>query len=241
MEKSQVNSKETRVLSKKIKLLGLICIALLGLGCAGYQWVKVEGVTTVQGIELNGLNEIGELDVLSAMGISLQTSWEEVETESLEVLIMKLPLVESVHVEMGFDRVVRVQIVEASVLAASFEKKWCDWYSNGHRICHEDNPMDVPIIQTTHLDSMSQQNLVKYLVDLKENQNAIYQDLAMVSMQAESAHLYFNSHSLKVKVLLGTNTQNQWVKYDYIMKHFTQKINQKHTLDLRFEGYAYAS
>lgn len=241
MEKSQIKQKASSMFSKKIKILGLICIALLGLGCAGYQWVKVEGVTTVQGIELKGLGEIGELEVLSAMGVSLQTSWEEVETETLEVLIMKLPLVESVHVEMGFDRVIRVQIVEASVLAASFEDQWCDWYSNGHKVCHADNPMDVPIIQTTQLDSLAQQNLVKYLVDLKDNQNAIYQDLAMVSMQDESAHLYFNSHSLKVKVLLDTHTQNQWVKYDYIMKHFTQKINQKHTLDLRFEGYAYAS
>lgn len=56
--------------------------------------------------------------------------------------------------------------------------------------------------------------------------------------QSEFEH-YFNSHRLKVRLL--PHQKQAWVKYKYLLSNFPKQINEKQSLDLRFEGYAYAS
>lgn len=226
-------------MNKKIKIVILSLVFLFALGCAGYKFVHVDGVTTLQGIELDGNSLTKDRDILSAIQVNLNTNWEEISTDEIQLAVMKLPLIEAVNVEMGFDRVLRVKVSEAHIIAGTRLDKWCELFSNGHLNCHGTMPYNVPIVDLEVNEANNWKVISRYLENLKDNEKEIYDDLAMLkASQGEFEH-YFNSHRLKVRLL--PHQKQAWVKYKYLLSNFPKQINEKQSLDLRFEGYAYAS
>lgn len=226
-------------MNKKLKIITLSLVFLFALGCAGYKFVHVDGVTTLQGIELGGNSLTKDQEILSVIEVNLNTNWEEISTDEIQLAVMKLPLIEAVQVEVGFDRVLRVIVSEAHIIAGTRLDKWCELYSNGHLNCRGTMPYDVPIVDISLNDVNNWKMISRYLEQLKNNENEIYDDLAMLKENQGEFEHYFNSHRLKVRLL--PHQKNAWVKYKYLLSNFPKQISEKQSLDLRFEGYAYAS
>ena len=222
---------------KKVKLVVLFSIVVIGIGCAGYKWVQLDGAINIQEIKINGLKILDHQTIKSVIGVDIHTSWEQVKVEDIELKVMGLDLVEAVKVEIGLDRVLKINIQEAEVIAMEYNNSWCWVYYNSYKKCNQKEPLDIPIVKINDKEDLP--TTVKYLKDLKTNHVDIYNDLSMFVVEKGQANAFFNSHGLKVKLKL--EPAKPWKKYKYLIENFPEKLTSKKTIDLRFKGYAYAS
>jgi hypothetical protein len=232
-------SQEHRVQGLKRRISLIIIVMLLGLGCAGYKWVKIDGVSQIQDIRVTGLSQLKLADIKEVIKVDLQSSWENINVEEIEVAIMSIDLVESVQVSLGVDQVLIISVTEPEIIALNYDKGWCRLYSNGHRNCLSHELIDVPIVEVKSLENTDWSNLANYLVTLKKEHIEIYDDLSMLVVDSDQVNAHFISHRVKVKLLL--REVQTWKKYNYLLTHFAESLMKKKELDLRFVGYAYAS
>lgn len=226
----------------KKSLIILVLSVFVGIGCASFNFVNAGEVTTVKSVEFIGTEEIEPSELQVLMGIDTFSDWDEIDINELEIKLMEHNKVETVEITFGLKHVLNVKIVEAKVVAAILKDSWCHLYSNGHLECSIQIPWEVPIVSTdNNYDINNLKKVSRYLVGLSNSNNKIYSDLSMINWNKDEVEFFFVSHKIKVIALIEMDSKSIWERYDLLTTTYINKVINKTTLDLRFDGYAFAS
>lgn len=222
-----------------------VCLVLVALGVAG--WMNRFYVQRFNPLELRHLNYIdieGNRmltweDVIQGAQVEPGMLMSEVNPDSVEKMLMQVPLVRSAEVEKHFPSSVTIRLQESAPVASFF--------TNGKPVVYSERGLPLPLSTSTALrlpvveTAEELKSACKFLYEMKQRNPRLYDFVSQVgwSDKDNAFEVYFRDVNFHVLFPSSGWNSELFALYDILKADFSKDLRCAGEVDLRYAGFAY--
>lgn len=195
----------------------------------------------LQYIDIEGNRMLSWEDVVQNAQIETGMLMSEVNEDSVEKFLLRLPIIYKAQVKKQFPSSLSIKLQESSPIVASF--------ATGVPVAYSERglPLPVsamsvfqlPIVEENTLEKMS--SVSELLQVLRETNKSLYNQVSQIAWnETEKAYeIYFRDVGFKTLFPETNWDEKLFVLYESVKENFSQDLNCASEVDMRFSGFLY--
>lgn len=247
------SEKRKRVLGTLVRWFGRkgwkITIVLAVLGVAvwqGWFWVSKLNpaeLRTLRSVDITGNRMLTWEEILQAAGLETGMPMSEINADSVRTRLLSLPLLQDANVDVGVFWNVAINVTETEPVMEILENgRWKSYSSRGLALpIAASAVLDLPVA-TIH-KNRDIKKLSSFLQVMRESDESLYKNVSQVKVD-EKKHaimVYFRDVNFEVLFPMNGDVEKSFHHYRQLLEGLPKEMQNVKSLDLRFEGFAYAN
>lgn len=221
-----------------------LVIAVLGVAVwQGWFWIRKFSpaeLRTLKTIDITGNRLLTWEEILQAAGLETGMPMSEIDADSVRNRLLSLPLLQDAEISVGFFWKVEIVVKETVPLMVTIE--------NGERKFYSERGLALPIAAAFGLPvaTVSREHDIKplaaFLQKMRSSDEPLYRSVSQVSLDEKNhaVEVFFRDTRMKVLFPQEGVSERTFAHYRLLVDGLSGKMSKVRSLDMRFEGFAYA-
>lgn len=224
-----------------------ILLLLVVLGVAvwqGWFWIRKFNpaeLRTLKTVDITGNRMLTWEEILQTAGLETGMPMSEIDADSVRARLLSLPLLQDAKVDVGFFWKVEVEVRETVPLMETIE--------NGKRRVYSERGLALPVTPSFALPvaTVSKAHDIKpiaaFLQKMRASDEALYRSVSQVSLNGKrhAMEVFFRDTRIKVLFPMDSVSEKTFAHYRLLVDGLSREMANVKSLDMRFEGFAYAT
>ncbi len=224
-----------------------LVLAVLGVVVwQGWFWVSKLNpaeLRTLRSVDITGNRMLTWEEILQAAGLETGMPMSEINADSVRTRLLSLPLLQEADVDVGVFWNVSINVTETEPVMEILENdRWKTYSSRGLALpLAASAVLDLPVA-TIH-KNRDIKIIASFLQAMRESDEALYKNVSQVKVD-EKKHavmVYFRDVNFEVLFPMHGDVEKSFHHYRQLLEGLPKEMKNVKSLDLRFEGFAYAN
>ena len=195
----------------------------------------------LQYIDIEGNRMLSWEDVIQNAQVEPGMLMSELEPDSVEKMLMQMPLIRSAEVEKKFPSSVTIRLQEAEPVASFFAGGKATVYSERGvpMPLSMSTALRLPIVEPASMDEIKQ--ICKFLSEMRRLDSKLFGQVSQVGWSAEDKAFEVFFRDTEFHVLFPQSGWNGelFALYEMVKAGFSKDLRYAGELDMRYAGFAY--
>jgi len=224
-------------------------LVLIAVGVAVWQgWFFIRKfnpleLRTLKTIDISGNRMLTWEEIIQTSRLETGMPMSEICADSVRARLLVLPLLRDAKVNVGFFGKVKIEIEETSPLMVTLENsKWIIYSERGMTLpVAASVAYELPIASVTKKYQIKQ--IAEFLASMRDADESLYKSVSQVVMNEENhaMEVFFRNTDFKVLFPIGKSSGKVFADYRLLLEGLPQEMDNLKSLDMRFQGFAYAN
>jgi cell division protein FtsQ len=245
-EKRKQNlAKVGRWLSKKGWKIFLV-VAVLGVAIwQGWFWIRKFNpaeLRTLKTIDITGNRMLTWEEILQTAGLETGMPMSAIYADSVRNRLLSLPLLQDAKVDVGMFWKVTIDVEETTPIMETLDKGQWKAYSGRGLVLPIAASAGLELPVATIARNREIKQIASFLQKMRSADEALYKEVSQVAVDEKkhAMEVFFRNVRFKVLFPLENVTEKSFHHYRLLVDGLSQEMSSVKSLDLRFEGFAYA-
>ena len=238
-KRKQTLAKVGRWLSKKGWKIFLV-VAVLGVAVwQGWFWIRKFNpaeLRTLKTIDITGNRMLTWEEILQTAGLETGMPMSAIHADSVRNRLLSLPLLQEAKVDVG------MFWIETTPIMETLEKGQWKAYSGRGLVLPiaASAGLELPVATIERNREIKQ--IAAFLQKMRSADETLYKEVSQVTVNEKkhAMEVFFRNVRFKVLFPLENITEKSFAHYRLLVDGLSQEMSSVKSLDLRFEGFAYA-
>lgn len=223
----------------------LLVLAVLGVAVwQGWFWIRKFNpaeLRTLKTVDITGNRMLTWEEILQAAGLETGMPMSEIDADSVRARLLALPLLRDAKVNVGFFWKVKVEIRETVPLMETIENGKRKVYSERGLALPFPSPPDLPVATVSNARDIKP--IAAFLQRMRSSDEALYRSVSQVSLneRQHAMEVFFRDTRMKVLFPVDSASEKTFAHYRLLVDGLSREMANVKSLDMRFEGFAYAT
>ena len=197
---------------------------------------------TLKTVEINGNRMLTWEEILQTAGLETGMPMSEINADSVKIRLLALPLLHDATVDVGIFRKVTITVSETTPLMQTLEKgQWKAYSERGQQLPIATGArLDYPV--ATIQRSREIKPIASCLAAMRSADESLYREVSQVALDEKlhAIEVFFRNVRFKVLFPMDSVSGNAFAHYRLLVDGLSSEMEKVKSLDMRFEGFAYA-
>lgn len=193
-------------------------------------------------IDITGNRMLTWEEILQTAGLETGMPMSSIQADSVRARLLSLPLLQDVTIDVGLFWKVTIEVKETSPIMATLDKGIWKAYSERGMVLPIAGSAGLELPVATIGRNREIKQLAAFLQKMRVADESLYSEVSQVRVNEKdrAIEVYFTNVRFKVLFPLENATEKSFAHYRLLVDGLSQKMSLVKSLDLRFEGFAYA-
>ena len=232
-------------LAKKGWKIFLVIAVLAVAVWQGWFWIRKFNpaeLRKLKTIDITGNRIPTREEILQTAGLETGMPMSSIQADSVRARLLSLPLLQDVTIDVGLFWKVTIEVKETSPIMATLDKGIWKAYSERGMVLPIAGSAGLELPVATIGRNREIKQLAAFLQKMRVADESLYSEVSQVRVNEKdrAIEVYFTNVRFKVLFPLENATEKSFAHYRLLVDGLSQKMSLVKSLDLRFEGFAYA-
>lgn len=222
----------------------LLVVAVLGVAVwQGWFWIRKFSpaeLRTLKTVSITGNRMLTWEEILQTAGLETGMPMSEIDADSVRNRLLSLPLLQDAEVSVGFFWKVEVAVREAIPVMETIENGERKFYSERGQVLPIAAMLELPVATVSRNHEIKP--IAAFLQKMRSADERLYRSVSQVSLNEKrhAMEVFFRDTRMKVLFPLEEISERTFAHYRLLVDGLSRKMSNVKSLDMRFEGFAYA-
>ena len=221
-----------------------LVLAVVGVAVwQGWFWLRKfspSELRTLKTVDITGNRMLTWEEILQTAGLETGMPMSEIDADSVRNRLLSLPLLQDASVSVGFFWKVEVAVKETVPLMETIENGEKKFYSERGLALPVSAVFGLPVATVSRSHDIKP--LAAFLQKMRLADESLYRSVSQVSLSEKNhaVEAFFRDTRMKVLFPLEGVSERTFAHYRLLVDGLSEIMSKIRSLDMRFEGFAYA-